>query len=172
MFPSPAPLAFTPSKVSSEKSRCLNCDAEMTLDHQCKVLNSDSNWEDVESDDNMYPTIDWTVKIGQTSLLTVSTDFMRQTLEPTICDWNPTCVISSWWEVALIRAIFSINHSVLSLVLRYCTTLKLNYTISEEEKMSDKQVEWNKENCKSRINAQRGSDEECMKKAFLSTFSI
>ena len=57
-FPSPAPLAFTPSKVSSEKSRCLNCDAEMTLDHQCKVLNSDSNWEDVESDDNMYLSID------------------------------------------------------------------------------------------------------------------
>ena len=74
------------SLVSSEKSRCLNCDAEMTLDHQCKVLNSESNWEDVESDDNMYPTIDWTVKIGKTSLLTVSTDFMRQTLEPTICD--------------------------------------------------------------------------------------
>ena len=76
----------------------------------------------------------WTVKIGQTSLLTVFTDFMGQTLESTICDWNRNCVISSWWEVALIRAIFSIYHSVLSLVLRYCTTLKLNYTISEKKK--------------------------------------
>ena len=57
-LPSPAPLAFTPSKVLSEKARCLNCDVEMTIDHQCGDLNSDSDWEDVESDENMYPTID------------------------------------------------------------------------------------------------------------------
>ena len=30
----------------------------MTLNHQGEVLNSDSDWEDVESDNNLYPTID------------------------------------------------------------------------------------------------------------------
>ena len=33
-FPSPAPLVFTP--VQPERSKCVNCDAEMTPDHQCK----------------------------------------------------------------------------------------------------------------------------------------
>ena len=31
-------------EVSSEKSRSLNCDAEMTFDHQCEDMNSDSDW--------------------------------------------------------------------------------------------------------------------------------
>ena len=45
-------------EVSSE-SRCLNCDAEMTFDHQCDDMNSDSDWEDVDSDEkDIYPTID------------------------------------------------------------------------------------------------------------------
>ena len=30
----------------------------MTLNHQGEVLNSDSDWGDVESDNNLYPTID------------------------------------------------------------------------------------------------------------------
>ena len=34
--PLPAPLVFTPEQPM--KPRCLNCDAEMTLDHQCEVL--------------------------------------------------------------------------------------------------------------------------------------
>ena len=33
-FPSPAPLVFTP--VQLERSKCVNCDAEMTPDHQCE----------------------------------------------------------------------------------------------------------------------------------------
>ena len=43
----------------------LNCDAEMTFDHQCGDMKSDSDWEDVDSDwkdvnseNNLYPTID------------------------------------------------------------------------------------------------------------------
>ena len=57
--PSPAPLVFTP--VTQQKSNCLNCEALMTLDHQCEV--SDSDWEDVEKDesiesDDQYPTLD------------------------------------------------------------------------------------------------------------------
>ena len=31
----PAPLVFIP--VPSQKSRCLNCEAEMTPDHQCEA---------------------------------------------------------------------------------------------------------------------------------------
>ena len=30
----------------------------MTLNHQGKVLNRNSDWEDEESDNNLYPTID------------------------------------------------------------------------------------------------------------------
>ena len=41
-FPSPAPLVFTPSK---EMSSCLNCDAEMTPDHQCDALENESKTE-------------------------------------------------------------------------------------------------------------------------------
>ena len=33
-FPSPAPLVFTP--VQPQRSKCVNCDAEMTPDHQCE----------------------------------------------------------------------------------------------------------------------------------------
>ena len=46
-LPSPAPLVFTP--VLPEKSCCVNCDAEMTPDHQCDAMDSDGNWEDVEN---------------------------------------------------------------------------------------------------------------------------
>ena len=45
-LPSPAPLVFTP--VPSRKSRCLNCEGEMTPDHQCQA--TDSNWEDIENE--------------------------------------------------------------------------------------------------------------------------
>ena len=62
-FPSPAPLVFTPLKalvaVNSplpEKptvGSCLNCDAEMTPDHQCETLDSESNWEGVEIEQDL-----------------------------------------------------------------------------------------------------------------------
>ena len=39
-LPSPAPLVFTP--VPTRESSCLNCEAEMTLDHQCEELISSS----------------------------------------------------------------------------------------------------------------------------------
>ena len=53
-FPSPAPLVFTP--MPPKKSSCLNCEAEMKPDHQCDATDSDSSWEDVESDQD--PTLD------------------------------------------------------------------------------------------------------------------
>ena len=40
-IPSPVPLA--PEKLS-----CVNCDADMNLDHQCEVIESDSSCEDVQ----------------------------------------------------------------------------------------------------------------------------
>ena len=39
-----------------KKSSCLNCEAEMKPDHQCEATDSDSSWEDVESDQD--PTLD------------------------------------------------------------------------------------------------------------------
>ena len=64
-LPSPAPLVFTP--VQSKKSSCMNCEAEMTPDHQCEATDSDSNWEDVENENDLYPTLevdseDWAEK--------------------------------------------------------------------------------------------------------------
>ena len=44
---------------------CSNTNAEMTPDNQCETLDSDSNWEDVESEQDLYPThLKCTVKIG------------------------------------------------------------------------------------------------------------
>ena len=40
------------------KPRCCNCDAEMTLNHQCEALDSDGSWEDIESGEDSYPTLD------------------------------------------------------------------------------------------------------------------
>ena len=64
-FPSPAPLVLTP--VPSKESSCLNCEAEMTPYHQCEALDSDSNWEDVENEHDLFPTLevdseDWAEK--------------------------------------------------------------------------------------------------------------
>ena len=53
-LPSPAPLVFTP--VPSQKSRRLNCGAEMTPDHQCEA--TDSDWEDIENEQDLYPTLE------------------------------------------------------------------------------------------------------------------
>ena len=39
-LPSPAPLVFTPGPAPQVKSRCLNCEAEMTPDHQCDATDS------------------------------------------------------------------------------------------------------------------------------------
>ena len=36
--------------VSPKKQSCLNCEEEMTPGHQCDSTDSESNWEDVESD--------------------------------------------------------------------------------------------------------------------------
>ena len=47
-FPSPAPLVLTP--VPPKMMNCLNCEEEMTPGHQCVSTDSESNWEDVESD--------------------------------------------------------------------------------------------------------------------------
>ena len=30
----------------------------MTLDHQCEAVDSDSSWEDLESEEELYPTFD------------------------------------------------------------------------------------------------------------------
>ena len=37
---------------------CLNCGAEMTPHHQCDTTDSDSNWEDVENENDLYPTLE------------------------------------------------------------------------------------------------------------------
>ena len=79
-FPPPAPLAFTPQTtkyetetqtseskdvesieevaMEAEVLKCCNCDGEMTLDHQCEISDSDGNWEDFESEEDSYPTLD------------------------------------------------------------------------------------------------------------------
>ena len=46
-IPSPAPLIFTPKESSLN---CSNCDAKMTPEHQCEAMDSESNWEDFESE--------------------------------------------------------------------------------------------------------------------------
>ena len=43
---------------SLSEPSCSNCDAEMTHDHQCETIESDSSWEDVENDQDLYPTLD------------------------------------------------------------------------------------------------------------------
>ena len=61
-FPSPAPLAFTPPKIqekcetpvtpsvenvqTQEEVSCLNCDAQMTPDHQCESVNTETSESD------------------------------------------------------------------------------------------------------------------------------
>ena len=40
------------------KRKCCNCDAEMTPNHQCEIWDSDRNWEDIESEEDSYPTLD------------------------------------------------------------------------------------------------------------------
>ena len=49
-------------EIGSEDSRpsCLNCDAKMTLGHQCEVIESDGSLEDVEDEQDLYPTFDVT----------------------------------------------------------------------------------------------------------------
>ena len=37
---------------------CLNCDANMTPGHQCEALDSDSSWEDVDSEQELFPTFE------------------------------------------------------------------------------------------------------------------
>ena len=50
-LPSPALLVFTP--VPPKRSSCLNFEAEMTPDHQCRHMDSDSKWEDVKSEQEL-----------------------------------------------------------------------------------------------------------------------
>ena len=47
-----------PPDSGPEKPNYLNCDSEMTLDHQCEDIESDSSWEDVENEHDLYPTLD------------------------------------------------------------------------------------------------------------------
>ena len=59
-IPSPAPLVFTPVPETLSLN-CLNCDAEMTVHHQCEDIlatDSEGNWEDIESEQDLYPTLD------------------------------------------------------------------------------------------------------------------
>ena len=42
----------------SEKLNCLNCDAEMSINHQCEANDSDSSWEDIENEEDLYPKLD------------------------------------------------------------------------------------------------------------------
>ena len=44
--------------LRKEQLRCCNCDAEMTLHHQCETSDSDGSWEDIESEEDLYPTLD------------------------------------------------------------------------------------------------------------------
>ena len=44
--------------LRKERLRCCNCDAEMTLDHQCETSDSDGSWEDIDSEEDLYPTLD------------------------------------------------------------------------------------------------------------------
>ena len=44
-----------PEKLSLN---CLNCESNMTLDHQCEAVDSDSSWEDIENEQELYPTFD------------------------------------------------------------------------------------------------------------------
>ena len=57
-IPSPVPLVFTPEPPEKLSLKCLNCDTEMTLDHQCEAVDSDSSWEDIENEQELYPTFD------------------------------------------------------------------------------------------------------------------
>ena len=61
-IPSPVPLVFTPVTPEKSSLKCLNCDAKMTLNHQCEALDSDSSWEDIDSEQELwlelYPTLD------------------------------------------------------------------------------------------------------------------
>ena len=54
----------------------MNCEAKMTFDHQCDALDTDSdgNWEDIENECEIYPTIeldceDWDEKYSKISLV-------------------------------------------------------------------------------------------------------
>ena len=57
-IPSPVPLVFTPVQPERSSLNCLNCDAKMTPGHQCEALDSDSSWEDVESEQELFPTLE------------------------------------------------------------------------------------------------------------------
>ena len=57
-IPSPAPLVFTPAQPERLSLNCLNCDANMTPGHQCEALDSDSSWEDVDSEQESFPTFE------------------------------------------------------------------------------------------------------------------
>ena len=55
---SPVPLEFTPVPPEKLSLNCLNCESNMTLDHQCEAVDSDSSWEDIENEQELYPTFD------------------------------------------------------------------------------------------------------------------
>ena len=74
----PAPLVFTPDSRPS----CLNCDAEMTLGHQCEVIESDSSWEDVENEQDLYPTFDVNSETWAEELTNSIRRFHGETIEP------------------------------------------------------------------------------------------
>ena len=51
-------LPLSEGSLHDRHPRCLNCGTEMTPDHQCDATDSDSNWEDVENEQELYPTLE------------------------------------------------------------------------------------------------------------------
>ena len=48
-IPSPAPLVFTPVPPERLNLNCSNCDTKITPHHQCEAQDTDSSWEDLDS---------------------------------------------------------------------------------------------------------------------------
>ena len=60
-------LSLSQGSPCDRHPSCLNCGTVMTFDHQCDATDSDSNWEDIENEQDLCPTIecdseDWAEK--------------------------------------------------------------------------------------------------------------
>ena len=51
-------LSLSEGSPNDRHSSCLNCGTEMTPHHQCDAADSESNWEDVENEQDLYPTLE------------------------------------------------------------------------------------------------------------------
>ena len=127
-FPSPAPLVLTPSP--SKESSCFNCEAAMTPDHQCEAVDSDSNWEDVENELDLFPTLevdseDWAEKF--TNNIRRFHGNCWKTL------WLSRKVCSRGWGVSPSLGLSSILTILLAMSLRYCTSLNLELHVRKNQ---------------------------------------